>query len=166
MDVQMPGMGGIEATRRIASEQPNTRVLVLTTFDLDEYALSSLKAGASAFLLKSATAEQLTDAIRHVAAGESVLAPRVTNRLIKTYVAAEQAKRVPENTVDPRTTLSPRELEVFCCIAEGLSNSEIASHLFLTVPTVKTHVNRILAKLHARDRVQLVIRAYEHGVVG
>lgn len=165
MDVRMPGVGGIEATRQITAAHPATRVIVLTTFDLDAYAYGSLRAGASAFLLKSATSAQLTDAIRTVAAGDSVLDPRITRKLIETFVAPDAQ---PRGTVqrDPRAALSPRELDVFACVVGGLTNSEIAAQLFLTVPTVKTHVNRILAKLHARDRVHLVIIGYEHHFQG
>ncbi|MFV0432580.1 MAG: response regulator [Leucobacter sp.] len=175
MDVRMPGIGGIEATRRITEARPETRVIVLTTFDLDEYAFGSLKAGASAFLLKSATPGHLTEAIRTVAAGESVLDPRITRLLIETFVARDPAKtagrRAAEPQVtdplaaDPQAALSPRELEVFTRIAAGMSNPEIGAQLHLTVPTIKSHVNRILAKLQARDRVHLVILAYEHGIV-
>ncbi|UOQ58754.1 response regulator transcription factor [Leucobacter allii] len=163
MDVRMPGMGGIEATRRITAAHPATRVIVLTTFGLDEYVFGSLRAGASAFLLKSATAGQLTDAIRTVAAGDSVLDPRVTRTLIEAFV--DRAGRRTAGRSDPLTVLSPRELDVFVCVVEGLANAEIAQRLFLTVATVKTHVNRILAKLEARDRVHLVILGYEHGIV-
>ncbi len=165
MDVRMPGIGGIEATRRIVAARPETRVIVLTTFDLDEYAFASLHAGASAFLLKSATPALLVDAIRTVAGGEAVLDPRITRRLIEAFVASGPGVRTPQSTVDPRTALSPRELDVFLEVAAGLSNPEIAGRLHLSVPTIKTHVNRILAKLQARDRVQLVILAYEHGIV-
>lgn len=164
MDVRMPGMGGIEATRQITAAHPATRVIVLTTFDLDEYAYGSLRAGASAFLLKSATPVQLTDAIRTVAAGDSVLDPRITRRLIETFVVTDARPRGAATGPDPLAVLSPREVDVFSCVVEGLTNSEIAAKLFLTVPTVKTHVNRILAKLHARDRVHLVIIGYENQV--
>ncbi|MFD2026586.1 response regulator transcription factor [Promicromonospora aerolata] len=161
MDVRMPGMGGIEATRRITGAVPGTKVVVLTTFDLDAYAFESLRAGASAFLLKSATSVALTDAIRTVAAGDAVLAPRVTGRLIEAHVAslgrADAGRQL-------RSLLSPREYDVFLGIARGLSNPEIAAELFLALPTIKTHVNRILAKLGARDRVHLVILAYQHGI--
>ena len=160
MDVRMPGMGGIEATRQITATHPATRVIVLTTFDLDEYAYGSLRAGASAFLLKSATSAQLTDAIRTVAAGDSVLDPRITRKLIETFVAPDPQPRGATQP-DPLAVLSPREVDVFARVVEGLTNAEIAAQLFLTVPTVKTHVNRILAKLHARDRVHLVIIGYE-----
>ncbi|WP_129788551.1 response regulator transcription factor [Promicromonospora panici] len=159
MDVRMPGIGGIEATRRITGAHPGMKVVVLTTFDLDEYAFESLRAGASAFLLKSATSAELIDAIRTVATGDAVLAPRVTGRLIEAHVAGL-------NRPGPhlRTLLSPREYDVFLGIAQGLSNPEIADRLTLALPTIKTHVNRILAKLGARDRVHLVILAYEHGI--
>ncbi|MEU4383666.1 response regulator transcription factor [Promicromonospora sp. NPDC023805] len=161
MDVRMPGIGGIEATRRITGAVPGTKVVVLTTFDLDVYAFESLRAGASAFLLKSATATALTDAIRTVAAGDAVLAPRVTGRLIEAHVAAlDRAGAGPQL----RALLSPREYDVFLGIARGLSNPEIAAELTLALPTIKTHVNRILAKLGARDRVHLVILAYRHGI--
>jgi DNA-binding NarL/FixJ family response regulator len=161
MDVRMPGIGGIEATRRITGAVPGTKVVVLTTFDLDAYVFESLRAGASAFLLKSATPTELTDAIRTVAAGDAVLAPRATGRLIEAHVAAlDRGDAGPEL----RARLSPREYDVFLGIARGLSNPEIAAELTLALPTIKTHVNRILAKLGARDRVHLVILAYRHGV--
>jgi DNA-binding NarL/FixJ family response regulator len=159
MDVRMPGIGGIEATRRITGAVPGTKVVVLTTFDLDTYAFESLRAGASAFLLKSATPAELTDAIRTVAAGDAVLAPRVTGRLIEAHVAA-----LDRADAGPRALLSPREYDVFLGIARGLSNPEIAAELTLALPTIKTHVNRILAKLGARDRVHLVILAYQQGI--
>lgn len=165
MDVRMPGLGGIDATRTIVAGCPATRVIVLTTFDLDEYAFGSLRAGASGFLLKSTTPDRLTGAIRTVAAGEDVLEPRITRRLIETFVAASDRPRGGGSSVDPRTVLSPREYDVFVGIAQGLSNSEIGARLTLALPTIKTHVNRIFAKLGARDRVHVVILAYEHGVV-
>ncbi|GAA5146194.1 response regulator [Microbacterium pseudoresistens] len=163
MDVRMPGIGGIEATRRIVTAEPRTKVIVLTTFDIDEYAFGSLRAGASAFLLKSSPAEVLTDAIRTVARGESVLEPRVTRRLIETFVDADPLREA--EGPDPRTVLSPRELDVFLGIAEGLTNPEISAALHLSPATIKTHVNRILARLGARDRVHLVILAYAYGIV-
>jgi DNA-binding NarL/FixJ family response regulator len=161
MDVRMPGIGGIEATRLITGAHTGTKVVVLTTFDLDVYAFESLRAGASAFLLKSATSAELTDAIRTVAAGDAVLAPRVTGRLIEAHIAGPDRADGGRHL---RTLLSPREYDVFLGIAQGLSNPEIAARLTLALPTIKTHVNRILAKLGARDRVHLVIRAYEHGI--
>ncbi|TDP95712.1 LuxR family two component transcriptional regulator [Leucobacter luti] len=170
MDVRMPGIGGIEATRQIVSGTPDTRVLVLTTFDLDAYAFGSLTAGASGFLTKRATPEELTGAIRLVAAGESVLAPRATRRLIEAFASAPtqrgtsrspgQASEAP----DPLALLSPRELDVFMGIARGLSNAELSAEFTLSLPTIKSHINRILAKLGARDRVQLVILAYTRGL--
>ena len=163
MDVRMPGMGGIEATRQITAAHAATRVIVLTTFDLDAYAYGSLRAGASAFLLKSATSAQLTDAIRTVAVGDSVLDPRITRTLIERFVTPD-AHAGETAHPDPLAALSPRELDVFVGVVNGLTNAEIAAQLFLAVPTVKTHVNRILAKLHARDRVHLVIIGYEHHV--
>lgn len=164
MDVRMPGIGGIEATRRILETHAESKVIVLTTFDLDEYAFGSLRAGASAFLTKSVTGEELLAGIRSVVAGDSVLAPRATRRLIETYVDCIPPT-VATPLVDPFALLSPRELEVFGRIAQGLSNAEIAVSLHLSMPTVKSHVNRILAKLQARDRVQLVILAYETGTI-
>ncbi len=161
MDVRMPGRGGIDATRRITAAHPATRVIVLTTFDVDEYAYGGLRAGASAFLLKSSTPAQLTDAIRTVSAGDSVLDPRITRTLIETFVAPADPRNDTDRP-DPFAVLSPRELDVFVRVARGLTNAEIAAELFLTVATVKTHVNRILAKLHARDRVHLVIIGHEN----
>lgn len=161
MDVRMPGIGGIEATRRITAAHPATKVIVLTTFDIDEYAFASLRAGASAFLLKSTTPDALTDAIRTVTAEESVLNPEATQHLIRTHVTGTRRARSGPH---PRTLLSPREYDVFLGIARGLSNPQIGDHLTLAIPTIKTHVNRILTKLDARDRVHLVILAYEHGV--
>lgn len=166
MDVRMPGIGGIEATRQITAAHPGTRVIVLTTFDLDEYAFGALRAGASAFLLKSATADQLTTAVRTVAAGDGVLDPRRIGKLIETYAAASPSRQRSNGSSDPAAALSPREYEVFAAIARGRTNSEIAAEMHLTVSTVKTHVNRILAKLRARDRVQLVILGHEWGIPG
>lgn len=160
MDVRMPGMGGIEATRRVTAANEATRVIVLTTFDLDEYAYGSLRAGASGFLLKSAAPERLTEAIRTVADGNSVLDPRTTRKLIERFVVAETETHT-EVRRDPLAALSPREVDVFVCVVDGLTNAEIAAKLFLSVSTVKTHINRILSKLQARDRVHLVIIGYE-----
>ena len=159
MDVRMPGVDGIEATRTITATGDRARVLVLTTFDLDEYVYDALRAGASGFLLKDAPEERLTTAIRVVADGGSLFAPSVTRRLI------EEFARRPEL---PRTDLSPlteRESEVLRLVARGLSNAEIATTLFVTENTVKTHVARMLMKLGVRDRVQAVVLAYESGLV-
>ena len=159
MDVRMPGIGGIEATRRITRELPGTKVVVLTTFDLDVYAFESLQAGASAFLLKSALPDTLVRTIRTVARGDAVATPERTDRLVRTHVGPD-----PAPGPHPRTLLSPREYDVFLGIAHGLSNPEISAQLTLALPTIKTHVNRILAKLDARDRVHLVILAYRHAI--
>jgi DNA-binding NarL/FixJ family response regulator len=163
MDVRMPGMDGIEATRRICADPDNAaRVLILTTFDLDEYVYGAMRAGASGFLLKDALPPELLNGVRVVAAGESILSPSVTRRLI-----TEFARRADGPAPAPRqlTGLTAREQEILTLIATGLSNTEIATRLRLSLPTVKTHVGRLLAKCAARDRVQLVIIAYETGLV-
>jgi len=165
MDVRMPGTDGIEATRQLAGmADGGPRVLILTTFDLDEYVYDALCAGASGFLLKDVTAERLFEAVRVVAAGEALLAPTVTRRLI-----SEFARLRPHAAVAPPTdglaTLTPRETEVLRLVAEGLSNPEIAARLVVTEETVKTHVSRMLAKLGLRDRTQAVVMAYESGLV-
>jgi DNA-binding NarL/FixJ family response regulator len=157
MDVRMPGMDGIEATRQLAG---GPRVLILTTFDLDEYVYDALRAGASGFLLKDVTAERLFDAVRVVAAGEALLAPTVTRRLI-----SEFARQQPQRKPPALATLTPRETEVLRLVAEGLSNPEIAARLVVTEETVKTHVSRMLGKLGLRDRTQAVVAAYESGLV-
>jgi DNA-binding NarL/FixJ family response regulator len=158
MDIRMPRLDGLEATRQLAGK---TRVLVLTTFDLNEYVYEALRAGASGFLLKDAPADQLLTAIRVVAAGEALLAPSVTRRLIEEF-----ARRPPSNTRPAELeALSPRELEVLQLVARGLSNAEIASELYVSDATVKTHVSRILQKLTLRDRVQAVVLAYESGLL-
>jgi len=164
MDVRMPGMDGIEATRRLAGVAGGgPRVLILTTFDLDEYVYDALRAGASGFLLKDVTAERLFDAVRVVAAGEALLAPTVTRRLIGEFARLRPAA----GTVAPAalTALTPRETEVLRLVAEGLSNPEIAARLVVTEETVKSHVSRILSKLALRDRTQAVVAAYESGLV-
>jgi DNA-binding NarL/FixJ family response regulator len=164
MDVRMPVMDGIEATRRIAAEAgpDRPRILVLTTFDLDEYVYDALSAGASGFLLKDVTAERLFDAVRVVAAGEALLAPAVTRRLIGEF--ARLRPRPPQD-FRPLQALTPRETEVLRLIANGLSNPEIAAQLVVGEETVKTHVSRVLAKLGLRDRAQAVVAAYESGLV-
>jgi DNA-binding NarL/FixJ family response regulator len=161
MDVRMPELDGIEATRRLRQAGVDARVLVLTTFDLDEYVYAAVRAGASGFLLKDAPREQLVAAVQTVARGEALLAPAITQRLIERFVA-----RPPASEVAPALTeLSARELEVLQLIARGLSNAEIAAELIVGEATVKTHVARILRKLDVRDRVQAVVFAYESGLV-
>ncbi|MDQ0029849.1 response regulator [Arthrobacter bambusae] len=167
MDVRMPAMDGIEATRRITASDSSARIIILTTFDLDEYAFSGLQAGASAFLLKDVAPAELVQGVRLVASGDAVVAPRVTQRLLETYV---RGGRVPGQAAaqqrDPLLEeLTPRETEMLEAIAGGLSNAEIAHKFFLSEATVKTHVRRILTKLHLRDRVQVVVYAYETGLV-
>ncbi|MFI6498551.1 response regulator [Nonomuraea typhae] len=158
MDVRMPEMDGIEATRRIAGA---ARVLIVTMFDLDAYVYAALRAGASGFLLKDTPPAELLAAIRVVAAGEALLAPRVTRRLI-----AEFARTPAAPTVRGLEGLTEREQEVLILVARGLSNTELAQHLHLSLATIKTHIGRLLTKLDARDRAQLVIAAYESGLVG
>lgn len=162
MDIRMPGMDGLTATRLITAAEHGPRVLVLTTFDLDEYVYEALRAGASGFLLKDALPEDLLSAIRVVAAGDGIIAPAVTRRLIRTF--ADSAPRVPPATGD-LGRLTPREREVLLRIAAGLNNAEIGADLGVTTGTVKTHVNGLLSKLGLRDRVQATILAYESGLV-
>jgi DNA-binding NarL/FixJ family response regulator len=161
MDIRMPRLDGIEATRRLAkATPPSTRVVILTTFGLDSYVYEALHAGASGFLLKDSPPKELVRAVRLVAAGEALLSPAITQMLIDTYVRQRPAtKELPEGLAE----LTPRELEVFRLLANGKSNAEIASELFLTEGTVKTHMTRILQKLELRDRVQAVVYAYESG---
>lgn len=161
MDIRMPRVDGIEATRRIVRDPDGPRVLVLTTFDLDEYVYGALRAGASAFLLKDAPEDQLTSAIRVVAAGGSLFAPSVTRRLIEEFAAREGARPAPP-ALDG---LTPREVEVLRHLARGRSNPEIAAALVVSEHTVKTHVAAVLRKLGLRDRVQAVVVAYESGLV-
>jgi DNA-binding NarL/FixJ family response regulator len=164
MDVRMPVLDGIEATRRITSD-PSTagvKVVILTTFDLDEYVYGALRAGASGFLLKDVVPEHLLDAIRVVAAGEALLAPAVTRRLIEEFAHRPAPDQGPPPALD---ALTDREREVMALVAAGLSNHEIGERLFMSPATAKTHVGRILMKLDARDRAQLVMLAYESGLV-
>ena len=164
MDVRMPGMDGIEATRQLTgSAAGGPRILILTTFDLDEYVYDALCAGASGFLLKDVTAERLFEAVRVIAAGEALLAPTVTRRLISEF--ARQRPQPAAPSAAALATLTPRETQVLRLVAEGLSNPEIAVRLVVTEETVKTHVSRVLSKLGLRDRTQAVVTAYESGLV-
>ncbi|MFH9732826.1 response regulator [Streptomyces sp. NPDC017260] len=163
MDIRMPELGGIEATRRITGATPEIRVLVLTTFDLDEYVYEALRAGASGFMLKDASADQLAEAVRVVAAGDALLAPGVTRRLITEFSRLDDRPRAPLK--DRVGDLTERETEVLALIAQGLSNAEIATRLVVAEQTVKTHVGRILVKLGLRDRTQAAVFAYESGLV-
>jgi DNA-binding NarL/FixJ family response regulator len=164
MDIRMPGMDGIEATRRITamSSASAVRVLILTTFDIDEYVFSSLRAGASGFLLKDTPPADLLAAIRVVAAGEALLAPSATRRLIEEFTRRPESARRPHGALEDTTD---REREVLTLIGLGLSNDEIAAHLHVSLSTAKTHIGRLLMKLDARDRAQLVIAAYDSGLV-
>ena len=163
MDIRMPGLDGIEATRRILAQnhEPKPSVLILTTFDLDEYVYDALRAGASGFLLKDVPARQLAAAIRTVGDGDALLAPSITRRLIEEFTAP----RIPSNIPPGISELTPRELEVFRLLATGMANGEIAAQLIVGETTVKTHVTRVLMKLGVRDRVQAVVLAYEAGIV-
>jgi DNA-binding NarL/FixJ family response regulator len=168
MDVRMPVLDGLEATRQIldgAVGEPTSRVLVLTTFDLDSYVYEALRAGASGFLLKDAPAGELVQAVRVVASGEALLAPSVTRRLIADFYSQQRVERpppVPEGRID---ALTPRETEILRLVARGMSNAEISESLFIAEQTTKTHVGRILSKLDLRDRAQAVVFAYETGLV-
>ena len=162
MDVRMPVMDGIEATRRIVAAEPRPSVLVLTTFDLDEHVYDALEAGASGFLLKDVTAERLFDAVRVVAGGDALLAPGVTRRLVAEFARLRTRLAAPSSTLE---ALTRREREVLLLLADGLSNTEIAARLVVGEETVKTHVSRVLAKLGLRDRTQAVVFAYESGLV-
>jgi DNA-binding NarL/FixJ family response regulator len=161
MDIRMPNLDGIEATRRLAARPDSPRVLILTTFDLDEYVYEALRAGASGFLLKDAGADELIHAVHVVAAGEALLSPSVTRRLIEDYARRPPHREQPAALAD----LTPRELEVLRLLARGLSNPDIARELFLGDATVKTHVARIFSKLDLHDRAQAVVLAYESGLV-
>jgi len=165
MDIRMPEMDGIEATRRITSDEAtaSTRILILSTFDLDEYVFEALRAGASGFLLKDTLPDELLAAVRVIARGEALLAPKVTSRLIEQFVQQRPAAAgLPHSGLG---TLTDREREVLGAVARGQSNAEIAEHLFMSHATAKTHVSRLLTKLDVRDRAQLVVLAYEAGVV-
>lgn len=161
MDIRMPAIDGITATRELSRESSPTRVLILTTFDTDEYVYEAMKAGASGFLLKSAPPARLAEAVRVVAAGEALLAPTITRRLIEQFVS----RPAPGTQPTQMNVLTERELEVLRLIARGLSNSEVAAELVVSEATVKTHVNRLFSKLDLRDRVQAVVLAYESGLV-
>ncbi|MEU4259797.1 response regulator transcription factor [Streptomyces fradiae] len=166
MDIRMPGMDGIEATRRIVASGGRTRVLILTTFDLDEYAYAGLRAGASGFLLKDARPEEVLAGVRAVASGDAVVAPRLTRRLLDAYAAHLPPAPGAPPAPDPRlAALTEREREILTVIGRGWTNTEIASRLHLAESTVKTHVGRILAKTGSRDRVQAVILAYDTRLV-
>jgi len=163
MDIRMPELDGLEATSRITSDPDltGTRIIILTTFDLDDYVHQALRNGASGFLLKDARPEDILNAVRIVAAGEALLAPTVTRRLIERFTTTTTTDRPPAELAQ----LTERESEVLVLVAQGLSNAEIADHLYISLYTAKTHVSRILTKLHARDRAQLVILAYETHLV-
>jgi DNA-binding NarL/FixJ family response regulator len=161
MDIRMPRLDGIEATRRIAQDGNGSRILILTTFDLDEYVYEALKAGASGFLLKDVPRDQLISGIRTIAAGDTLLAPRLVRRLVEDFVRRPLPGARPKSLDE----LTRRELEVLILIAHGLANAEIASRLFVSQATVRTHVTHILTKLNLRDRIQAVVLAYESGLV-
>lgn len=166
MDVRMPGVNGIDATAQIIRQCPGTKILILTTFDLDEYAFAGLKAGASGFLLKDTRPAELADAIRTVASGEAVVSPRVTRRMLEMFASHLPEDGADEAKEDPRiASLTPREREILVLMAQGMSNAEIADHLVVSATTVKTHVGNVLAKLDVRDRVQAVVVAYETGLM-
>jgi DNA-binding NarL/FixJ family response regulator len=162
MDIRMPGMDGLEATRRIMSLEAPPRVLILTTFDLDEYVFDALVAGASGFLLKDVAPEQLLAGIRIIAQGDSLLSPSVTRRLIESFIRDHRHKPQPPPGLDD---LTPRELEILQLVGRGLSNAEIAEQLVVSITTIKTHVARVLNKLGLRDRIQAVVFAYENGII-
>lgn len=165
MDIRMPGVNGIEATAEI-TRTLDTKVLILTTFDLDEYAFGGLRAGASGFLLKDTRPAELIDAIRTVASGDAVVSPRITRRMLEMFAGQLPSGATASGQVDPRiASLTPRETEILRLVARGMSNAEIAAELVVSATTVKTHVGSVLAKLGVRDRVQAVVVAYETGLV-
>jgi DNA-binding NarL/FixJ family response regulator len=163
MDIRMPGVDGIEATRRITAGAGESRIVVLTTFDDDDYVYGALRAGASGFLVKDMALDDIIGAIRVVAAGDALIAPSVTRRLIQDFTSARSAE--PPRPRRDLTAITDREREVLTLVGSGLSNAEIAERLFISVATAKTYLTRLLSKLDARDRVQLVIIAYEAGLV-
>ncbi|MBN2177512.1 MAG: response regulator transcription factor [Demequinaceae bacterium] len=169
MDIRMPGMDGLAATREVLAADPDAKVVILTTFDLDEYVYGALRAGASGFLLKSADGDTLVESVRIIAGGEALLAPEVTRRVIEQFARGERAAATTDEEHHPTEEaigdLSEREVEVLQLMARGLSNHEIAKELFLSSTTVKTHVSHILTKLGVRDRVQAVVEAYDSGIV-
>lgn len=162
MDVRMPHMDGVEATSRLTAAGSAPRVLILTTYDLDEYVFGALRAGASGFLLKDAPRERLLEAISVVHAGEALLSPSITRRLIEDYATRTEPLRPPAKAL---TELTPRERETLFLVARGLSNPEIAAHMVVTEATVKSHIGSVFTKLHLRDRAQAVVFAYENGLV-
>ena len=165
MDIRMPGVNGIEATAEI-TRTLDTKVLILTTFDLDEYAFGGLRAGASGFLLKDTRPAELIEAIRTVASGDAVVSPRITRRMLEMFAGQLPSGTATSGQVDPRiASLTPRETEILRLVARGMSNAEIAAELVVSATTVKTHVGSVLAKLGVRDRVQAVVVAYETGLV-
>jgi DNA-binding NarL/FixJ family response regulator len=166
MDVRMPTLDGIEATRRIVAANPAARIIILTTFDLDKYAFGGLRAGASGFLLKDVHPTELTSAIRAVASGDAAVSGRVTRSMLKLFADSLPTEATTTSpTDDPTAILTPREREILLAIAEGLSNSELSERFFLAESTVKTHIGRLLAKLQLRDRVHAVIFAYDNGLI-
>lgn len=165
MDIRMPELDGLEATRRILGDDIDTRaprVLILTTFDADEYVYEALRVGASGFLLKDTDPDKLAEAVRVVAAGDALLSPSVTRRLIREFASRPEVRNAHPEAL---SALTERELEILTLVAQGLSNTEIADQLFISPATSKTHVSRVMMKLHARDRAQLVVLAYESGLV-
>jgi DNA-binding NarL/FixJ family response regulator len=166
MDIRMPVIDGVEATRRIVAEKPDVRVLILTTFDLDDYAFGALRAGASGFLLKDVRPQELVAAIRTVASGDAVVSPRITRRLLDECAhLLETGDGASSRGAAAVATLTDREREVLVAVADGLSNTEIAARLFVSEATIKSHVGRILGKLGLRDRVQAVVFAFQTGIV-